>query len=149
MYIGGHVPPHPGDVDEFMSDFQTWLNEPSTLQLHPVEYAALAHYHLVYIHPFVDGNGRTARLLMNYILMRHGFPPVDIRLADRHVYYETLAEANRGDVRPFVRLVAKCTRKMLDDYLIIASVGNKVSKFVDLSMEDIIKTLLNPGAGSI
>ena len=53
-----------------------------------VRLAALAHYKLVYIHPFVDGNGRTSRLLMNLILMQHGFPPVIIRKQDRLQYYQ-------------------------------------------------------------
>ena len=53
--------------------------------LHPVRLAALAHYKLVHIHPWSDGNGRTSRLLMNVVLMQSGFPPVIIRRADREV----------------------------------------------------------------
>jgi Fic family protein len=55
-----------------MDEFVTWLNSVETLSLHPVRFAALAHYKLVYIHPFSDGNGRTSRLLMNLILMQAG-----------------------------------------------------------------------------
>ena len=82
-----------------------------------MHYAALAHYKLVYIHPFVDGNGRTARLFMNWILMQEGFPPVIIRKQDRHRYYETLQKTNEGDVRPFLRFIAECAEKTLDVYL--------------------------------
>lgn len=67
-------------------------------------YAALAHYKLVHIHPFIDGNGRTSRLLMNLLLMQAGYPPVIIAKQHRHLYYQHLQTANEGDVRPFVRL---------------------------------------------
>lgn len=65
--------------------------------------AAIAHYKFVYIHPFIDGNGRTGRLLMNLLLMQAGFPPVIIRVEDRPAYYEALKGANEGDLRPFIR----------------------------------------------
>lgn len=117
VYVGGHIPPHPNDVELLMDQFEDWLNSPDVIDLHPVEYAAIAHYRLVYIHPFVDGNGRTARLLMNFILMQHGFPPVSVELQHRWEYYETLNAANTGDLRPFIRFIARCTSKTLGDYL--------------------------------
>lgn len=80
-------------------------------------YAALAHYKLVHIHPFSDGNGRTSRLLMNMILMQAGYPPVIIHKRHRHKYYENLQVANGGDVRPFVRFIAECTEQTLDLFL--------------------------------
>lgn len=80
-------------------------------------YAALAHYKLVHIHPFTDGNGRTSRLLMNMILMQAGYPPVIIHKQHRHKYYEYLQLANAGDVRPFVRFIAECTEQTLDLFL--------------------------------
>lgn len=80
-------------------------------------YAALAHYKLVHIHPFADGNGRTSRLLMNMILMQAGYPPVIIHKQRRHEYYENLRIANSGDVRPFVRFIAECTEQTLDLFL--------------------------------
>ncbi|CAK8686450.1 unnamed protein product [Clavelina lepadiformis] len=120
VFVGGHIPPHPNDVDVYMDQFEEWLNSPEVLDLHPVEFAAIAHYRLVYIHPFVDGNGRTARLLMNFILMKHGFPPVSIEVKDRWEYYECLIAANDGDIRPFVRFIAQCTIRTLEDYLFVA-----------------------------
>jgi Fic family protein len=66
-----------------MSNFVDWLNSKSALDLHPVKLAAIAHYKLVHIHPFTDGNGRTSRLLMNTILMKYGFPPVVIQKQQR------------------------------------------------------------------
>nr|CAB3246148.1 adenosine monophosphate-protein transferase FICD-like [Phallusia mammillata] len=120
VYVGGHIPPHPNDVELLMDQFEDWLNSPDVIDLHPVEYAAIAHYRLVYIHPFVDGNGRTARLLMNFILMQNGFPPVSVELQHRWEYYETLTAANTGDLRPFIRFIARCTSKTLEDYLVAA-----------------------------
>lgn len=92
-----------------MEELFEWMNSEEALALHPIELAALAHWKLVYIHPFYDGNGRTARLLMNLILMRAGFPPAIVRKEDRCIYYESLKEANAGDVRPFIRFIGKCS----------------------------------------
>ncbi|XP_026319620.1 adenosine monophosphate-protein transferase Fic isoform X3 [Hyposmocoma kahamanoa] len=103
VYVGGHIPPGPTDIQKLMIQFLDWLNSEDALDLHPVRYAALAHYKLVYIHPFIDGNGRTSRLLMNLLLMQAGYPPVIIAKQHRHLYYQHLQTANEGDVRPFVR----------------------------------------------
>ncbi|XP_055712448.1 protein adenylyltransferase Fic [Phlebotomus papatasi] len=117
VYVGGHIPPGPGDLQILMSRFEQWLNSPQTVALHPVKLAALAHYKLVHIHPFADGNGRTSRLLMNTILMRAGYPPAIIAKQQRLQYYNALQTANEGDVRPFVRFIAECTGRTLDLYL--------------------------------
>ncbi|KAG6441910.1 hypothetical protein O3G_MSEX002065 [Manduca sexta] len=103
VYVGGHIPPGPMDIRHLMTQFLDWLNSEDALDLHPVRYAALAHYKLVHIHPFIDGNGRTSRLLMNLLLMQAGYPPVIIAKQHRHLYYQHLQTANEGDVRPFVR----------------------------------------------
>jgi len=121
VYVGDHVPPPPNSINVLVLRFIDWLNSLEALTLHPVRLAALAHYKLVYIHPFVDGNGRTSRLLMNLVLMQAGYPPVIIRRADRELYYKYLSTANQGDIRPFVRFIADCTEKTLDAYLWAAS----------------------------
>lgn len=84
MFVGGHVPPGPSHIGTLMENFSRWLNSETTLMLHTVRFAALAHYKLVHIHPFTDGNGRTSRLLMNMILMQAGYPPVIIPKGERH-----------------------------------------------------------------
>ncbi|XP_041675297.1 protein adenylyltransferase Fic-like isoform X1 [Drosophila eugracilis] len=123
VFVGGHIPPGPGDLSQLMLHFQRWINSDHCKFLHPVKfclihsYAALAHYKLVAIHPFIDGNGRTSRLLMNTLLMRAGYPPVIIPKQQRSKYYYFLKLANEGDIRPFVRFVADCTEKTLDLYL--------------------------------
>ncbi len=118
VFVGHHIPPHPQDLQRHMQELVQWLNSEDTLQLHPVEYAALAHYKLVYVHPFVDGNGRTSRLLMNLVLMQARYPPITIRKEQRAEYYAALDTANEGDVRPFIRFIAKCTEITLDTLLI-------------------------------
>lgn len=117
VYVGNHIPPKPEKVNVLMDDLIEWLNSEYTLHLHPVKQAAIAHYKLVHIHPFTDGNGRTSRLLMNTILMKYGYPPVVIQKQQRLQYYKFLEMANEGDVRPFIRFIAECTEKTLDLYL--------------------------------
>uniref|UniRef100_A0A8W7PKA2 protein adenylyltransferase n=1 Tax=Anopheles coluzzii TaxID=1518534 RepID=A0A8W7PKA2_ANOCL len=117
VYVGGHIPPGPGDLAILMGRFENWLNSEQVFLMHPVKYAAMAHYKLVHIHPFSDGNGRTSRLLMNTLLMRAGYPPVIIQKQHRHKYYNFLQLANEGDIRPFVRFIADCTERTLDLYL--------------------------------
>lgn len=74
---------------------------------HPVVVGALAHYHMVRIHPFDDGNGRGARLLMNWVLMQKGYPPVVIRNENRQDYIEGLVAADNGNLVPFTEFVAE------------------------------------------
>ena len=82
--------------------------------------AALAHFNFVRIHPFDDGNGRGARILMNLVLMRDGLPPAVIRMEDRAEYLATLRLADGGDAQPFVAFVARAVHatlaSMIDDF---------------------------------
>ena len=119
------MPPKPEDVPALMDDLITWLNSAEAWSLHPVEYAAIAHYRLVYIHPFVDGNGRTSRLLMNLRLIQAGYPPVIIKVEDRYKYYEALEIANSGDIRPFIRFIAQFrnVHEVLDNFWVVRDVN--------------------------
>ncbi|XP_048858551.1 protein adenylyltransferase FICD [Brienomyrus brachyistius] len=121
VFVGHHIPPHPRDLERHMTELVQWLNSEEAFNLHPVEFAALAHYKLVYVHPFSDGNGRTSRLLMNLVLMQARYPPITIRKEQRAEYYGALDAANEGDVRPFIRFVAKCTEITLDTLLIAST----------------------------
>lgn len=111
-----HLPPDPFEVPRLMKDYKNWLFY-GEKELRPVEFAALAHFKLVNIHPFVDGNGRTARLLMNLILMRKGYPPAIIRKEERKSYYHALEEADVGKPKAFVNLVALAANQSLNLYL--------------------------------
>ena len=108
--------PNPRKVPDLMATFIGDLTMENGL--HPVEVAAEAHYQLVTIHPFVDGNGRTARLLMNLILMQHGFPPALIRKRDRLRYIGSLEKAQLGGSKEdYYKIIAAAVNRSLDIYL--------------------------------
>jgi len=114
-----HIPLHFTVVAEKMERLLIWYNEQKE-KLHPVELAARFHFQFVYIHPFADGNGRTARLLMNLILMQYGYPPAIVKAANdaRFKYYETLEEASIHDrTEPFIRLIAGYVEESLHSYI--------------------------------
>ncbi|WP_028309137.1 Fic family protein [Desulfitibacter alkalitolerans] len=81
---------------------------------HPIEISAIAHHRFVAIHPFDDGNGRVARILMNLILMKNGYVPVVIRNENREEYYRALMEADKGNLTEFINLVANEEKKSLE-----------------------------------
>ena len=85
----------------------------------PIELAAWTHAEFVRIHPFIDGNGSTSRLLMNYQLLSQGFLPVSIEKEDRlRYYYQALKEyAADGNLEAFADMVAELEEKQLDEYI--------------------------------
>lgn len=111
-----HIPPDYLKVPELME--KLILSYESWKEFHPVIQAALLHGELVKIHPFVDGNGRTSRLLMNLDLMNHGYNPVIIKKEDRLEYYEALDKAHTtDDYTDFVKLITKLEIEILKKYL--------------------------------
>ena len=124
MFVGSFVPPAPRHVPILMAEFVEWLNSKELLEeAHPIQVAALAHYKFVYIHPFYDGNGRSARILMNLILMKSGYPPIIIKKEERLDYYGYLKMANEGDVKPFIRFIARCVKHTLEEYIMLCNSG--------------------------
>lgn len=110
------IMPNPRKVPELIEDFLAWLR--AKHNLHPVALAGEAHYRLVSIHPFTDGNGRTARLLMNLMLMQQGYPPAIIRLRDRLAYIGALETAQLGGSKQaYDEIIAKAAERSLDIYL--------------------------------
>lgn len=97
--------PNPLKVPQLMDELLAELNAQMP-ELHPVILSAHAHYGLVAVHPFIDGNGRTARLLMNLCLIRAGYPPALLPVTGRAEYYSALEVANSGDLAPFEALIA-------------------------------------------
>ena len=89
-----------------------WYLENERL-LHPFELAAIFNHRFLQIHPFADGNGRVARELFNFILMRNGFPPVITPVSKKEEYMSSLEEADRGDIAFFIEFLAL---RMIDDY---------------------------------
>jgi Fic family protein len=118
MLISGarHRPSDAAKVAAEMAGFIAWY-ENHGVNLHPVERAARVHADFVKIHPFVDDNGRTARLLMNFELMKSGFPPAVLPLAKRLAYYQALDEAHCcGNYLPFFALIAEIVEQSFDPY---------------------------------
>lgn len=113
-------------LSQLMGDFVIWLNSDAALNLHPVEYAAIAHYRFVSIHPFRDGNGRTARLLMNLLLIRAGYPIVVINNQIRNDYINALAYAqqNQDDLGQLFDLVCDAAISSLVETLRLLVTAN-------------------------
>ncbi len=117
-----YKPPPPEDVAAEMEEFCKWLarispgdNRDQTAD-DPVVLAAAAHAWFVRVHPFADGNGRTARIVMNLILMRHGYPIAVITRDERQRYYDALEESQTSDLTPFVSLVLESVEESLEEY---------------------------------
>jgi Fic family protein len=126
VIIGGadHTPPEAIEVPQLMQELIDWVRQ-SRKALHSVELAAVLHHRLVNIHPFFDGNGRTARLVMNVVLMQAGFPLAVVLKNDRKRYYRTLGEADRENYVPFVRFIAQAVQRSLDIYLKVLTPARK------------------------
>ncbi|OGB30705.1 MAG: hypothetical protein A3F78_00230 [Burkholderiales bacterium RIFCSPLOWO2_12_FULL_61_40] len=100
-----HYYVEPLHVHDQMQALVAWIVS-AMEALHPMHVAAVAHYNMVRIHPFDDGNGRGARILMNLILMKAGYFPAVVRLETKRHYLEALAQADRGHLAPFISFIA-------------------------------------------
>lgn len=110
------VLPNAMKVPKLMDEFEAWLHEKSSL--HPATLAAEAHYRLVTIHPFTDGNGRAGRLLMNLLLIQEGYPPAIIRRRDRQRYIDAIEQAQLdGTMDDFLAIIFEAAQRSLDIYL--------------------------------
>ncbi|MCC5816581.1 MAG: Fic family protein [Leptospira sp.] len=108
----------PARMNQFIIDYKSNISK-----FHPVELAAWVHIKFVGIHPFVDGNGRTARLLMNLELMKAGFPPVVINVEDRLEYYKALDLAHTtGDDQFFMNLTNKLVEESFEPYFYVLGI---------------------------
>ncbi|MGE7988534.1 Fic family protein [Lysinibacillus fusiformis] len=119
VFISGakHTPPAPLLIREKMDQLMSWYNTEG-IKLHSVVRGAMLHAIFVGIHPFIDGNGRTSRLLLNLELMKDGYPPVVIKVENRLAYYEALDKAHTTqDYDDFIQLVVAEVNDSLDLYL--------------------------------
>lgn len=100
-------------IKNFYEDLKIKENE-----LNPIELAAWTHAEFVRIHPYIDGNGRTSRLIMNYQLLIHGYLPISVAKENRLDYYNALEQyAVKGDLSPFADFVAELEEQQLDEYM--------------------------------
>jgi len=118
-----HLPPAPYLVAKQMEDCFLWF-EANKSKLHPVLLAAEMHERVVTVHPFIDGNGRTSRLIMNLILLKHGFVIANIKgdAKSRMAYYTVLEVAqSEGNKVPFLEFIAETELVALQRYLSVIS----------------------------
>ena len=135
VIIGGskHTPPDALEVPQKMRELMNWLNHQKN-KTNIIELSALLHHKLVYIHPFFDGNGRTARLIMNLLLMQAGYPLVVILKNDRKKYYDVLAKADENKYEPLIKFIVQSIERSLDIYLkTLTPATQKSEKFLTLA----------------
>lgn len=113
VWIGGssHVPPPPSEVAPMLREMFTQMRSIREPALRGI----FLHHRLAFVHPFLDGNGRTARLATNLIFMSGGYPPIVLRVEDRRRYYASLEEADRGRYGPFAAFILRG----LDEALVV------------------------------
>ncbi len=113
----GFTPPPFYDVSKHMKELLNMLNN-NPDELRPIELAAQVHYDFAWVHPFEDGNGRMARLLLNLILVRNGYPFAVIKSVDKPQYLRALREMDvSGNFEPFLIYISRCVEQTLDLYL--------------------------------
>src|SRR3989338_7735828 len=110
-----HVPPPHTEVKKHLLNFFKWYSANKT-KLHPFELAALIHAKLTWIHPFEDGNGRSARAIMNFILIKKGFPMFFIPFEKREEYYQSLEIADKGDYKAYVSRILQLIIDQIRSY---------------------------------
>jgi Fic family protein len=110
------IPSAPEQIPDLMKSFVAGIPDDRSKH-HPVEYAAILHRKLVTVHPFIDGNGRAARLLMNLALLQAGYPVAIIPPVLRREYLDTLNKTHKGDFKPFSKLIAGVCYESAKEYL--------------------------------
>lgn len=123
-----HTPPQPYLVPTKME--QLILHYEQMSALHVVERAAIFHLEFEAIHPFIDGNGRVGRLLLNLELMKEGYPPINVKFADRKRYYNCFTSfyEKRNDPSEMVSLVSQYLYEELSRYIEIVKTANEIRK---------------------
>ena len=125
----------PEETPAEMAALMQWYNEKiEQPEVNPILLAAEFHYKFIRIHPFDDGNGRTARILMNFILMKFGYPPVIIKTEDKANYFATLQLADAGNIEAFVDYIAKNLNRSLE-IMIAGARGEDIEEPDDIDKE--------------
>ena len=125
----------PEQVKPAMSDLIDWYREQEQEAEHPLIIAATFHYRFVRIHPFDDGNGRMARLLMNMILIKHGYTVALVRIDGREEYIDKLEQVDRTEnLTDFIHYIAKCCEYSLNLHLKAAR-GESIEEVDDIDRE--------------
>lgn len=113
-----HTPPQPymvqPRINQLLQNYSQWKQEK-----HIIEAVALLHLEFEAIHPFIDGNGRTGRLILNFELIKHGLLPIDIKFTDRHKYYNCFDSyhSNNNNPEDLIKLIAAYEKEELEKYI--------------------------------
>jgi Fic family protein len=111
------------ELKDYLNDFINWYKE-NKKKFKPLVLAAILHNQFEHIHPFEDGNGRIGRLLLNFILLKNNYPPINIMIEDRQEYYKSLQEYSKNDdLKPTLKLLIKQYKKTLKE------VTTKIKKY--------------------
>ena len=125
----------PEETPAKMHDLLVWFNEKIAKQdFNPILIAAEFHYKFIRIHPFDDGNGRTARILMNFILMQFHYPPVIVKTEDKTNYFAALQLADAGNIEAFVEYIAQNLVRSLE-IMISGANGENIEEDDDIDKE--------------
>lgn len=122
-FQGGMTPPVHGEVQAQMTDWVADVNSISSDPAPICEAIAKRHAAFEMIHPFLDGNGRTGRLLMNLVLVRLGYPPAIIHKRDRSKYLDALNKSDKGDAGPLGEIIARAITENVTQFIIPAVAG--------------------------
>jgi len=134
-----HIPPSAVKIKKLMGEFFEWYYK-NKKKMSVAELSAWVHYKIVHIHPFIDGNGRTARLLMNLILIQNGYPPAVILNVDRQKYYRALKDADKEKYNGFMNFIGRSIERSLLIYLnALKSKGDKKDKYGYISLQEASK----------
>ena len=101
-----HTPPEHFHIVEHIDIMFKWMNR-NMHKYNPIEMGSILHHWLTWIHPFSDGNGRVARLFLNFFLLQKGYPEVIIKVDDRDQYYNTLIAADNNNLEPLIDFITK------------------------------------------
>lgn len=124
-----HQPPQPYIVPKLMEDLMYEYKE-DMKDKHIIEKVSLFHLKFEEIHPFIDGNGRSGRLILNLELMKEGYPPINIKFKDRRKYYDCFTDyhLNNCDPSMFVNMVMQYVEEELERYISILEVANNITR---------------------
>jgi len=115
------------ELKDYLEDFTEWYKENKD-KFKPLTLAAIIHNQFEHIHPFQDGNGRVGRLLLNFILLKNNYPPINIMLEDRREYYQTLQKYSKDDdIKSTLKFLIKQYKKTLKE----VATKKKNNRFVD------------------
>ncbi|MCQ2368810.1 MAG: Fic family protein [Kiritimatiellae bacterium] len=115
-----HTPPQPYLI---VPQMEEWICDYQATKLNPLIAAALFHIRFEAIHPFIDGNGRTGRLLVNFMLMRAGYLPISIKYESRLAYYQAFTTYHTtGSLEPMARIILEAEKSRLQEWLNIIKV---------------------------